>query len=250
MPRVVSLPLPRTHTACMHTHAHPRPPPPPPPRPPTPTPSLSPSRLCVTHLLVGGGRLAARGAVVGQRRERRDLANQAHNLLVLHLARGVDLLPNQRWVLRTRGGGRGAECEWVAGGWVAGAARGRRACVATGGRGSSPPSTRPPASPPTQLALAPARGGKWKARTGRRGWCPWGGRRGAALRLSPPQPQAALRRERGACVCVWVGGGWRACGVGWGVGGARGGTHERGGERARTRGEGGRRGGASAGGEG
>lgn len=60
--------------------------------------------LRVSQVLVGLRRLAARGAVVGQRCQGGDLANQAYNLLVLHLLALVDILPRQRRVLRT---GRG-----------------------------------------------------------------------------------------------------------------------------------------------
>jgi hypothetical protein len=77
----------QTHAASWRTNL--------PPHPPH-------THLRVAQVLVGLGGLAPRRAVVGQRRQGGDLANQAHHLLVLHLPTLVDVLASQSRVLRRR----------------------------------------------------------------------------------------------------------------------------------------------------
>jgi hypothetical protein len=47
--------------------------------------------------------------VVRRRRERGHLADQPHDLLILHLAALVDVLPSERWVLLGVAGGQRGE---------------------------------------------------------------------------------------------------------------------------------------------
>jgi hypothetical protein len=75
----------------------------------TPQTTTPNAHLRVAEPLVRRRRLAPREAVVRRRRERRHLADQPHDLLVLDLPALVDMLPRERGVLLGVAGGKRSE---------------------------------------------------------------------------------------------------------------------------------------------